>query len=177
VCLLRKQGLSYGQISNTTGLAQSTIQRIIKAKSSRQSRKGKEYKPKRIILQELCCIIQWVITNWTMCRVLYSQIKAALNIDTSTTIIRRALRTAGYRQCIACPRLFINADQAKRRLKFALQYRYWGTEEWKRVLWSDKATFETRKHGRIYVTYCTDKKKCPDCIKSVYRSGRVGVMI
>lgn len=43
VRLLRKQGLSYSQISNATGLTRSIIQGIVKAKSSRRSRKGKEY--------------------------------------------------------------------------------------------------------------------------------------
>ena len=177
VRLLRKQGLSYSQISNATSLARSTIQRIIKAKSSRRSRKGKEYKPKRITPRDLRRIIRWVVTNWTTRRASYSRIKAALNINTSTTTIRRALRAAGYRRCVACPRPFINTNQAKRRLEFARRYRWWGTNEWKRVLWSDEATFETGKRGRIWVTRRTDEKRCPDCIKSVYRSGRVSVMI
>jgi IS30 family transposase len=92
VRLLRKQGLSYGKISDATGLARSTIQRIVKAKSSRRGRKGKEYRPKRISPRTLRRIIRWVITNWTTRRASYSHIKAALHIDASTTTIRRALR-------------------------------------------------------------------------------------
>ena len=129
VRLLWKQGLSYSQISNTTGLARSTIQGIIKAKSSRRLRKGKEYKPKRITPRELRRIIRWVVTNWTTRRASYSRIKAALNIKASITTIRRALRAAGYRRCVACPRPFINTNQAKRRLEFACRYRWWGTNE------------------------------------------------
>jgi len=129
VRLLRKQGLSYSQISNATGLTRSTIQGIVKAKSSRRSRKGKEYKPKRITPRDLRQIIRWVVTNWTTRRASYSRIKAALNINASTTTIRRTLRAAGYRRCVACPRPFINADQAKRRLEFAYRYRWWGTKD------------------------------------------------
>ena len=134
VRVLRKQGHSYTQISNATGLARSTIQGIIKAKSSRRSRKGKDYKPKLITPRELRRIIRFVVTNWTSRRASYSQIKAALRLTASTTTIKRALRAAGYRRCVACPRPFINANQAKRRLEFARKYRWWGTNKWKRIL-------------------------------------------
>jgi hypothetical protein len=78
---------------------------------------------------------------------------------------------------VACPRPFINKKQAAERLAFAQKYRWWGTKDWAQVLWSDKATFETGKRGRIHVTRCPDEKKCNMCIKLVYRSGRASVMI
>jgi transposase len=45
------------------------------------------------------------------------------------------------------------------------------------VIWSDEASFETGKRGRIWVTRRPEEKNCQDCIQSVYRSGRVTVMI
>jgi transposase len=52
-----------------------------------------------------------------------------------------------------------------------------GGGDWRKVIWSDEAIFETWRNGRIWVTRRVDEKRCPDCIKSVYRSGRVTVMI
>ena len=57
------------------------------------------------------------------------------------------------------------------------KYRWWGTAEWKKVCWSDEATFETGKRGRIYVTRRPEEMNCQTCIQSVYRSGRVSVMV
>jgi len=45
------------------------------------------------------------------------------------------------------------------------------------VAWSDEATFKTRKRGKIWVTRRLEEKNCQDCIQSVYRSGRVSVMV
>jgi transposase len=50
-------------------------------------------------------------------------------------------------------------------------------ERWKCVIWSDEATFETGKQGRVHVTRRPDEKACPTCIKSIYRSGRTSVMV
>ncbi len=49
--------------------------------------------------------------------------------------------------------------------------------DWRKVIWSDEATFETGKSGRIWVTRRVNEKRCSNCIRSVYRSGRVSVMI
>jgi uncharacterized protein YerC len=119
VRLLRKSGDSYGKIATKTGLSRSTIQGIIKAPSSRRTRKGKEYKPKLLKTRDLRRILRWVTACWSNRRASYSQIKASLQLDASTTTIRRALRVAGYRRCVACPRPFINKKQAAERLAFA----------------------------------------------------------
>jgi hypothetical protein len=51
-----------------------------------------------------------------------------------------------------------------KRLIFALKYRWWSMAEWKKVIWSDEATFETGKRGRIYVTRRPEEKNYPDYI-------------
>jgi hypothetical protein len=117
----------------------------------------------------------------------FEQVRRALNIPASARTIRRELRKAGYRRCIACPRPFISRAQAKKRLSFAYKHRWWGTSDWaalnpeggdwRKVIWSDECIFELGKNGRIWVTRRVDEKRCLDCIKSTYRSGRVSIMI
>lgn len=131
--LLRKERHSYRQISKLTGLPRSTIQSIVKSKSSRRTRKGKDYKPKLLSTRQ-----RWVSACWNNRRASFSQIKATLWLDASSTIIRRALRAAGYRRCIAWPRPFISQKQAAQRLTFAQNYRWWVTREWGAVIWSDE---------------------------------------
>jgi transposase len=175
--VLAQEGLSQREIGRKFGIAQATVNRIVNSKSSRRTRKGKVYKPTLISKREVRCIIRYISNSWEGRRVTYPQIKIACHIDASATTIRRALKRAGYQRCIACPRPFINAKAVKKRLDFARKHRWWSIQQWKVVIWSDEATFETGKRGRVWVTRRTDEKACPNCIKSIYRSGRTSVMI
>jgi hypothetical protein len=87
------------------------------------------------------------------------------------------MKAHGYRRCVACKRPFISKKQAAERLAFALKYRWWGTADWKKVVWSNEATFETGKRGKIWVTRRPEEKNHLDYIQSVYRSGRVSIMV
>ena len=174
---LRRQGKSYGEIKKLTGLERSTIQGIVKGVSSRTTRKGKATKPKALKQADIKRIFRFVSESWTNRTKSWARIKAELHLEASTTTIRRVMKQHGYRRCVACRRPFISKKQAAKRLAFAFKYRWWGTADWKKVIWSDEATFETGKRGKIYVTRRPDEKNCQTCIQSVYRSGRVSVMV
>jgi hypothetical protein len=124
VRLLRKQGHSYNEIKKKTGLARSIIQSIVKAKSSRRSRKKKQYKPKLLSARDIRCLIYYVSASWDNRHVLYSQLKATLRLDALTITVRYILRAHRYRQCVVCPRPFINKNKAAERLAFALKYKW-----------------------------------------------------
>ena len=180
-------GKSWSQIHAELGVPKATAQRICKAKSSRTTRKGKACKRRLLNTRAIRRIIRYIAQNWSTRRATFEQVKRALGIEASARTIRRELRKAGYRRCIACPRPFISRKQAKKRLDFALSHRWWGTSDWaasrldggdwRKVIWSDECIFELGKNGRIWVTRRVDEKRCSDCIKSTYRSGRVTVMI
>jgi len=184
---LWRDGYSVPEIIKKTGLPRTNIRRWIHAETSRTTRKGKATKPRLMSRRQIRQIIRYIAKNWSTRRLSFEQVKAHLNIPASTRTIRRELRKAGYRRCIACPRPFISRIQAKKRLAFALEHRWWGTSDWaasrpgggdwRKVIWSDECSFELGKNGRIWVIRRVDEKKCSDCIKSVYRSGRVSVMI
>jgi DNA invertase Pin-like site-specific DNA recombinase len=111
---LAKTGVSQRKISRLCGVPQSTVNRIINGKSSRRSRKGKEYKPTLISKREIRRVIRFISNSWEGRRATYPQIKTACHLNASTTTVRRVLKKAGYRRCIACPRPFINAAAAKK---------------------------------------------------------------
>ena len=48
---------------------------------------------------------------------------------------------------------------------------------WKTIIQLDKAIFETRKQGRVYMIYYINKKACPIYIKLIYYSRRTSVII
>ena len=69
--------------------------------------------------------------------------RCGLNVGTS--IIRQALHQVGYYNRVAQKKPFLSDDHRCRRLKFAWQHRNWTFEEWKKVIWTDKSTFEIGK--------------------------------
>jgi hypothetical protein len=134
--------------------------------------------------------IRHIAKDWSTRRLTFEQVKTQLGIQASARTIRRELRRAGYRCCIAYPRPYVTLKQAKKRLGFTVEHRWWGISDyaahtgegrqggdWRKVRWSDKATFKTVKSGRIWVTCRVDEKRCLNCIRSVYRPSRVTVII
>lgn len=108
VCQVRANGKSWKQIFEDLGVPKSTVQRICKAKSSRTTRKGKQYQKRRLIIRWIRQIIRVISQNWSSRCMTFKQVRRALNIPASVRTIRRELRRAGYRRCVACPRPFIS---------------------------------------------------------------------
>src|SRR2546430_550805 len=99
------------------------IRRILNQESSRRGRKGKVYKPHLMSTRDIRHCISHISKDWSTRRLSFAQVKAQLGVQASVRTIRRELRRAGYRRCIACPRPYISRNQAKKRLAFALEHR------------------------------------------------------
>ncbi len=125
----REDGKSWAQIYRDLRVPKSTAQRICKLKSSRTTRKGKQYRKRLLSKRWISRILRFIAFNWSTCRMTFQQIKTTLDVPASARTIRRELRYAGYRYYIACPRPFINRKQVKKRLDFARQHRWWGTSD------------------------------------------------
>ncbi len=187
---MRRDGFSWSSITQSLGVKKSTAQDICKAPSSRTTRKGKPYQKPLLSPRTVRQIIRYIATCYSTRRLTFEEVRRRLGIQASVRTIRRALRRHGYRRCIACPRPFISRAAARKRLSFCQSHRWWGTSDyaahrddgkvggdWRKVVWSDEATFDIGKDGRVWVTRRVDERACQDCIKSIYRSGRFSLMI
>jgi hypothetical protein len=180
-------GFSQHGIAKKTGIPRSSIQSILYAPSSHRQRQGKTYKPYLVNPRTLRQAIRFLSKDYTTRKLSYASLRSHLQIKASAKTLSRSLRRAGYKRCIACPRPFISKKAAKSRLSFSITHRWWGTSDvaaqrprggdWRKVVWSDECTFETGKIGRVWITRRADERRCPSCIKSVYRSGRTSLMI
>lgn len=187
---MRRDGASQRDIVHKTSLPRRTIRRILSQESSRRDRVKNHSRPHLLSSRTIRQIIRHISRNWSTRIMSFERVRIELGFHPSARTIRRALALAGYRRCISCPRPYITIAQARRRVAFALEHRWWGTTDyaahrddgllggdWRNVIWSDEATFETGKRGRMWVTRRVDERRCPDCIKSIYRSGRTSVML
>ena len=187
VRVLARQGKSDREIVEETSIPRTTVQQIRKQESSRRPHKSKGFHQRMMTIREIQRAIRFISKDYTSRYMTYERVRALLGIKASARTIRRELHRAGYRRCIACPRPFISWAQAKQRLLFARAHRWWGTSDyaatqegggdWRKVIWSDECTWEIGRKGRAWIIRRTDEKRCPTCIRSVYRSGRFTVMI
>lgn len=64
--------------------------------------------------------------------------------------LRKAFEMEGYSRGVVQRKQFLKAETKKKRLEFALKWKGWGKEEWRRVLWVDKCYFWLG--GEVWVT-------------------------
>jgi hypothetical protein len=56
----------------------------------------------------------------------------------SSETVRRVLRKNSFKAVVKKKKPLLSARHRQRRLAFALKYRNWTVEDWKRVVWSDE---------------------------------------
>lgn len=78
-------------------------------------------------------------------------IREALDLDASDSTVRRRLKDAGFRSCVAARKPLLRAASKNARLQFALQLASWTSEDWSHVIFSDESTFSTRQDQRARV--------------------------
>jgi hypothetical protein len=127
---MSRLGFSQRDIVRRTGAKRRTIRDILHQEHCRRSRKNKVYKPHLMSIREIRHCIRHIANSWSTRRLTFEQVRTQLGIQASARTIRRELRRAGYRRCIACPRPYISRQQAKRRVAFALEHRWWGTSDY-----------------------------------------------
>ena len=127
---LNRQGKSQREIVSNTSIPRRTVRRILRQEHSRRDRRKKAPKPHLMSVRQIRQCIRHISRDWSTRRLTFEQVRTQLGIEASARTIRRELRRAGYRRCIACPRPYISRKQAKKRLGFALEHRWWGTSDY-----------------------------------------------
>ena len=91
---------------------------------------------------------------------------AGLDVEVSGETVRRALKTIGFRRCIACQKAWVSKDLADRRKAYAqtMLDRYPNKEDWRHVRFSDETHFGWGPQGKIYVIRRPWERACPDCV-------------
>ncbi|KAF4626848.1 hypothetical protein G7Y89_g11309 [Cudoniella acicularis] len=105
---MRRDGKSWKNIFNAMDVKKSTAQDICKAKLSRTTRKGKQYRRRLIDRRTIRQIIRFIAKDYSTRQLSIAGVKAQLNLCPSVRTIRRELRYVGYRSYIACPRPYID---------------------------------------------------------------------
>lgn len=96
----------------------------------------------------------------------------------STSTVRRALHSRGIINGVAIRKPFLSKDHITRRLQFAKKHKDWTVEEWRKVIWTDEASFEVGKNvRRRRIWRKPEEKYNNDCLEPTFKSGRTSVMV
>lgn len=72
----------------------------------------------------------------------------------------------GYKSYAAKEKPALTQAQMKRRLEWAKAFKIWGSDDWRRVVWSDESRFELQFGSQASkVTRRKDEAYLPECIK------------
>ena len=169
--------LKNSQIKQLTDVFTSIIRRILKSEASRQALHSRSNRFSKINVRDVRRLVRAVTSSQNERRAFYIALTKELNIRAHSIIIRRALRKTDFRRCVACLKSLVFWANRCKRLKWAREHLHWTLKNWKRVIFSDESTFETRQRARQFVTKRSEEKYCSDCLSKFKHSSRQSVMI
>lgn len=133
----------------------ATHRRTPKKRSSRPPLLGPE---KRLELVEIVC------ASAENRRLPLWRIPLVLKWDITEYAIRRALKTEGFRRCLARCKPPISEKNRQLRLKWAQDHLNWTKAQWDIILWTDETWVTCGRHTRTWVTRRVGEELDPTCI-------------
>jgi hypothetical protein len=96
----------------------------------------------------------------------------------STATLRRRRSDAGLGSYIAAEKPGLHIENVAKRLEWAMKYKYWTAEDWKRVIWSDESSLWIGINPRRqWVIHPSGERLNPKYIKKTFKSAQVKVML
>ena len=93
----------------------------------------------------------------------------------SRSTVKRRLKEQGIKNWLAAKRPRLEAQHAKLRLEWSLEYRDWTR---KRIIWSDECSVEkSADPQQVWVFRTPEEKWHKDCINDTVKSGETKLMV
>ena len=106
------------------------------------------------------------------------KMKQEQGIDLGERTVRKRLREAGLRGCVAAKKPLLFAVNCKRRLSFACAHKIWTVDDWKTVLFSDESSFELFcSEKRVYVKSSVGERYARQCCVPTVKHGGGSLMV
>lgn len=112
----------------------------------------------------------------------YMECITKLKLSVCCTTIQRLLTKNGIRNYVASSKQFLSMQNQIKRLRFAIKYQHWTTDEWLQVNFLDEKTVQTYSEGRVMVKrkvherYDTDKVVVQEVQNTNNKVNLVGVV-
>ena len=113
------------EIKPITVVPTSTIRRILKSSPPRHNHNPRSGRPPKLNARDVRRLVRAVTSSQDGKQSSYMQLAKELEIQASESTIRRALRKAGFRRCVACPKPLVSCINRRKRLKWAREHLHW----------------------------------------------------
>jgi len=127
-----------GQISHYLNIPSTTVRRTI-AKGYQEGKKNKcrERHPKNTKLQDESMVEEASKNHHTT----YFGIAKKVAHNVSTKTVKRRIEQKNLKKCVAQERVYLDEDLTQERLEWALAYRHWTREMWRRkAMWGGEVS-------------------------------------
>ena len=178
---LHRGGGSLGNIATMLSLPRSTVQSIIdrwkKTKSVyNNKRSGRPSLFTKRGMRKLKSIVKK--NRWNTLRRITSEVQNDIGQSVSSSTVRRRLHDIGFSACIPARKPFISEKNRLKRLEFFSDFKNWGIEEWKDIIWSDESRFKLyHSDGRLKVWRQRNEKFLNECIRKTVKWDGGSIMI
>lgn len=177
IVALNKAGHSAKEIVEQTGHNKDAVYRVLRNFQQRGTVETPKAlgRPKLLNERDSRALIKYIKQNR---RATLGEIANTMPVKVSESTLRKALHENGIYSRIAKKKPYLSAVHTKKRLAFAKKYKAWLREQWRKVLWTDEASFEIGKNSRVIrVWRAADEANHPDCLAPSFKSGRTSVMV
>ena len=110
------------QIKEATGVPTPTVRRVIKSDEPRTNSKPHTDRSLKLSPRDIRRLIRAVTSSQDERKASYIQLAKELELEVNKQTIRRALRKAGFKRYIACPKPLILWINRRKRLTWAREH-------------------------------------------------------
>jgi transposase len=170
-------GWKSGKIAKELGVHRTTIARLLTKfnKTGSYERKRGSGRPKKLSKRNIRYLKKLVYEDR---RGNLSDFMKGMAIKVHVNTLRTYLHSVGLHCRVARKKPFLTPRHIAKRLEFAKKHVGWTKEQWRKVLWTDEASFERGKAARSHHAWRTvAEKHSLACLVPTFRSNRISVMI
>jgi transposase len=175
---LASNGLSIHQIASQTGVGRSTASRVLKNILPNRFVPSPG-RPSKLSTRSQQSIITQIATGKASNAVQATKhINTIISSPVSSETVRRVLRKNSFKAVVKKKKPFLSATHRKKRLNFALKYKEWTVEDWKRVIWSDETKINRiASDGRQWVWKKTGEGLIEREVQGTVKFGGGNIMV
>ncbi len=178
---LHTKGFNCTFIAKELNLSRNPISKLINSwkRGELDLSKQKRTRKFKLTAQQIFKILNYFIKNPFHT---YGQCVKDLKLSVCKRTIANVLKGNGIRNRVGCPKQLLTLRNQIKRLRFALHYQHWTTDEWKRVAFLDEKSVQSYLNGKLLVKrkaserYDSDKLAVTETQNAKNKVNLVGVV-
>ena len=172
------QGQSSRQIAASLGIHHSTAARVIKSMQERSLLFIRGRSRKLTVREERLLVRNVSSGQWPTAVAAQQRLEKEYGINMTARSVQNALRRNGLNGRVRRKKPLLRKKHRQARYTFALRYRKWKVDQWKRVVWSDESKFNVfGSDGRSYCWRKSGDQLCDNHIQPTVKHGGGSIMV